>query len=125
MSGLTHVAVSFGLVTLAVLAASKLFSDVKVARFQTAIGVALVFGILNLFVGWFIKLVVGFALLPAALVTFGLAFLLLGFLANSILLWLTDKLVKGFEISSLRGLFGTALLVGLAQWLLSRLASGS
>lgn len=122
MSWLAHLVLSFAVVTLAVLVAERLFSDVKVQSAKSAVGVAVVFGVLNILIGWLIKLVVGVALLPAALVTFGLAFLLLGFLANCVLLWITDKLLKSFEVNSFRALFGTAALIGVAQWLLSRLA---
>ena len=118
MNWLTHLAVTFAVVTGAVLVASKLFADVKVATVRSAVGVALLFGVLNVVLGWLIAGVAALVLLPAALFTFGLAWLLVGFVVNCVLLWITDKAVKSFEINSFRALFGTAAIIGVAQWLL-------
>ena len=90
----------------------------KVEKVRTALLVALDFGGLNVLLGWLIAIVVGLALIPAALVTAGLAWLLVGFFVNCILLFATDKIVKSFEINSLRALFGTAGIIGIAQWVL-------
>jgi putative membrane protein len=40
---------------------------------------------------------------------------------NSLLLWMTDKLIEDFEITGLGPLLGTAGLISLATWLLPRL----
>jgi putative membrane protein len=106
---------------LAVLAASKLFSGVRAKKTGTAVTVALVFALLNLVIGWLITAVLAVVLLPAALLTFGLPYLLLGWIANVILLWITDALVADFEIEGFGALLGTGALVSVAAWLVQRL----
>ena len=105
---------------LAVLAASKLFSGVRVGRMRTAVTVALVFAALNLLLGWLITAVLAVVLLPAAILTFGLPYLVLGWIVNSILLYCTDKFVDDFELDGLGALLSTAGLIGIASWLVQR-----
>ncbi|MCK6589272.1 MAG: phage holin family protein, partial [Polyangiaceae bacterium] len=77
---------------LAVLVASKIIPGVRVRKLETALGVAAAFAVLNLVAGWLLRAVFAVVLLPAALLTFGLAYLVLGLIVNSILLYITDKL---------------------------------
>ncbi len=102
----------------AVFAASKLIKGVKVRKDSTLVIIALVFGLLNIFLGWFLKVLVALALLPVALFTLGLPYLFLGVIVNAILLWITDKLMDDFEVKTTGALFGTAFLVTLAGWAL-------
>ena len=106
---------------IAVFIASRYVPGVRVRRNTTAIGVAAVFGLLTLLLGWVLRVLVGIALLPAAIMTFGLAFLVLGLIVNTILLWATDKLIDDFEIRGLGPLVGTAGLISLAAWVIQRL----
>lgn len=106
---------------IAVLVGAKLMPSVRIRRFQTAIGVAAVFALLNFFLGWLVKFLVAVALLPAAILTLGLAYLFLGLLVNTVLLYATDKLIDDFEIRGLGPLVGTAALISFAGWLLPRL----
>ena len=48
---------------------------------------------LNFFLGWLIKAV----LFVPALLTLGLLFLFIPFIVNTVLLWLTDKLIGSFR----------------------------
>jgi putative membrane protein len=105
---------------LAVFVGSKLVPNVRVRRNTTAIGVALVFAVLNVVLGWLLKAVLAVVLLPAAILTLGLPYLFLGLLVNTILLWATDKLIDDFEIRGFFPLIGTAGLISLATWLLPR-----
>ena len=105
----------------AVLVASKLFSGVRIRRGGTAITAAIVFGILNLAIGWLVSVILAIVLLPAALLTFGLPYLVLGWLANVVLLWITDKLIDDFEIENFGSLIGTAGLISVAAWLAQRI----
>lgn len=105
----------------AVLVASKIIPGVRIRKAQTAIGVALAFAVLNLFVGWFVKFVVAILLLPAALLTFGLVYLALGLVVNSILLYVTDRLIDDFEIKGFWPLVWASGLISVAGWLLPRL----
>jgi len=116
--------VTFLAAAAAVFVASKLFDDVRVKRTGTLFVVALIFGVINALLYHFARVIFGILLLPAALLTFGLAYLLLGLVVNTVFLWLTDKLVENFKIKSFGALLGTATLVSVALWLLRRLHLG-
>ena len=92
-----------------VLALTRIVPSVKVKSVGTAIMVALV--LLNVFLGWLIR---AFLIIPAIL-TLGLFFV--PFIVNAVLLWLTDKLMRSFEIETLGGLFASAAIITLANWL--------
>lgn len=104
----------------AVLVGAQIIPGVRIRRTGTAIGVAVVFALLNIFVGWLVKAVLVVALLPAAIVTLGLPYLVFGLIMNTVMLWLTDMLVDDFEIRGFGSLLGTAGLISLATWLLPR-----
>ncbi|XYH93405.1 phage holin family protein [Sorangium sp. So ce1128] len=106
---------------IAVLIGTKLMPGVRIRRTQTALVVAAVFTLLNLLLGWLVKFLVAVALLPAAILTLGLAYLFFGLVVNSVLLYATDKLIDDFEIRGLGPLFGTAALISFAGWLLPRI----
>ncbi|HVV16773.1 MAG TPA: phage holin family protein [Polyangia bacterium] len=93
--------------TLTVLALARVFSSVKVRSIGSAVAVAVVFSLLNFFLGWLIRV----ALFLPAILTLGLLFLVLPFIVNTILLWLTDKLLGSFEIDTLGGLFASAAVI--------------
>jgi uncharacterized membrane protein YvlD (DUF360 family) len=68
--------------------------------------------VLNYFLGWFIK---GLLIVPAIL-TLGVLFLFVPFLVNTLLLWLTDKLIGAFRIDTTGALLGSALLITLVNF---------
>jgi putative membrane protein len=99
----------FTLIHLAALAITvyllaRLLPDVHVKSAGTALVVAIVFSVLNFFLGWLIRA----ALFVPAIFTLGLLFLILPFVVNAILLWLTDKVLGSFEIKSLGSLLLSA-----------------
>ncbi|MBK9262405.1 MAG: phage holin family protein [Polyangiaceae bacterium] len=106
---------------IAVLVASKIMPGVRIRDGKTAIGIAAAFAVLNLVVGWLLKAVLAIVLLPAAVLTFGLAYLMLGLIVNTILLYVTDKLIDDFEIKGFGPLVGSAGLISVAAWLLPRI----
>lgn len=108
-------------VGLAVLAAGKLIPGIRIRKNETAIGVAVAFALLNFFLGWLVKAVLAIVLLPAALLTLGLPYLVFGLLVNMVLLYITDKLVDDLEIKGFWPLAGAAGLISVASWLLPRL----
>jgi putative membrane protein len=104
--------------SLAVFVASKILRGVKVKKSGTLVLVAVLFGVLNAVLGWLVTALVAIALLPVALLTFGLVYLLLGVVVNAILLWVIDKLMDDFDVKNGKALFATAFLVSVAGWLL-------
>lgn len=79
----------------------------KIDSYVTAFLVALVLGILNMFV----KPILVFFTLPATVLSLGLFM----FVINALLLMLTASLVRGFQISS----FGTAIIASIVITILS------
>ena len=100
MFALLHLAV----LAITILVLARVLPDVHIKSAGTAIAVAVVFSLLNFFLGWLIKL---FLVVPGIL-TFGLLFLVFPFVVNTILLWLTDKVMGTFKIESLGSLLISA-----------------
>jgi len=96
-----------------VLGLARFLPDVEVKGAGTAIIVALVFSVLNFLLGWLIHAL----LFVPALLTLGLLFLFIPFIVNTVMLWLTDKLIRSFEIKSLRALLISAGCITLVNWL--------
>src|SRR5271155_2078854 len=93
------------LLHLAVLAAtvlvlSRLVPGVRIRSAGTAVLVAVVFSVLNYFLGWVVQVL----LFIPALLTLGILFVFMSFIVNTVMLWLTDKLMASFEISTRRAL---------------------
>jgi uncharacterized membrane protein YvlD (DUF360 family) len=108
---LTHFAVLTGLVLLL----ARFLPGVRITNTRGAVMVALVFGALNWAVGGIVTwLLAGLLVIPAIL-TLGLAWLLVPFLVNVALLWLTDKLLEAFELRDGRTLLIAAGTITLAN----------
>src|SRR5882757_9523703 len=107
MYTLLHLAV----LTLTVLALARLLPGVRIRSMSTAVVVAVVFSLLNFFLGWLVK----FALIVPAILTLGLLFLFLPFIVNTFMLWLTDKLLTAFEIDSVGSLLISSLVITLVN----------
>lgn len=86
------------LTAIAVFALSQLLSGITVDNYLTAVIVAAVISLLNMFV----RPLLVFFTLPATIVTFGLFLLVI----NAVIILLAGKLVTGFAVSG----FFTALL---------------
>jgi putative membrane protein len=107
MHALLHVVV----LALTILVLSRLVSGVRIRSAGTAVVVAIVFSLLNFFVGWIIRALL---FIPAVL-TLGLLFFFVPFIVNLVLLWLTDKLLASFELDSGRALFVSAVVITLVN----------
>jgi len=107
MYTILHLAV----LTLTVLVLARVLPSVKVRSAGSALVVAIVFSVLNFFLGWLIRV----ALFLPAILTLGLLFLVLPFIVNAILLWLTDKLMRSFEIDTLGGLLLSAAVITIVN----------
>jgi putative membrane protein len=103
MHPLIHIAV----LALTVFLLAKVLPSVRIRSTGTAVLVAVVFTILNFFLGWLIRAV----LFVPALLTLGLLFFFVPFIVNTVLLWLTDKAMASFEIRSLRGLLISSAVI--------------
>ena len=109
-----HALLHIGGLALAVLALSRFFPGiVRVQSVGTAVAVAIVFSVLDFFLGWFIRVL----LFVPGLLTLGLLFFFVPFIVNTVVLWLTDKLMASFEIVSLRPLLVSAGAITLVNWL--------
>jgi len=91
------------LYALAVFLVSKLLPKIHIKNFVTAIIVAIVYSLINFFVGWLLTLIS----LPLIILTFGLFHLIV----NAILLWLTDKLIEDFKIENFTTTIIAAVLI--------------
>jgi putative membrane protein len=93
--------------TVTVLLLSRIFSSVKIKSVGSAIVVAIVFSVLNVLLGWLIRV----ALIVPAILTLGVLFLFVPFIVNAVMLWLTDKLLGSFEIETGGALFASAAII--------------
>jgi putative membrane protein len=99
-----HMLLHLAMLTGTVLLLARFLPGVHIQRTRSAVVVAVVFSVLNVLVGWLIKLLVGTVLIIPAILTLGLAWVLVPFVANLILLWITDELLEAFELKSFRTL---------------------
>ena len=86
-----------------VLGVAKLVPGVRVKGYASAIGVALVYGLLSFFLGWILKALS----FPLIILTFGLFALVI----NALLLWLTDKMLDSFDIKGGKTLAVATVLI--------------
>jgi putative membrane protein len=95
---------------------ARMTPGVRIKSYGTAIGVAIVYGILAVVLGPILKLIT----FPLTLLTFGLFLLVI----NGFLLWLTDKLLHGLEIKGFGPLavmtVGTSIGSVLVSWIVGR-----
>jgi putative membrane protein len=99
--------------TVTVLALARFVPSVKVKSLGSAIVVAIVFSVLNVLLGWFIRAL----LIVPGILTLGLLFLFVPFIVNTVLLWLTDKLLGSFAIETLGGLVTSAAILTVVNWM--------
>jgi putative membrane protein len=109
-----HTLIHLAVITATVLGLARFLPDVHVQSTKSAVVVALVFSALNFFLGWAIHLLL---FLPAML-TLGLLFAVIPFIVNTVMLWLTDKLIASFEIKTTRALLISAGAITVVNWLL-------
>jgi putative membrane protein len=111
-----HTLLHLAALALTILVLSRVLPSVRIRGVGTAVIVAIVFSVLNFLLGWLITAVL---FIPAVL-TMGLLFFFIPFLVNTVVLWLTDKLIASFEISALGGLLASAGVITLVNWLFSQ-----
>ena len=106
-----YVLIHLAVLAVTVLLLARLLPAVRIRSAGTAVLVAVVFSVLNFFLGWLIRAV----LFVPALFTLGVLFLFVPFIVNTVLLWLTDKAIASFEIKSLRGLLISSAVITLVN----------
>jgi putative membrane protein len=93
--------------SLSVLIVAMLMPSVRVKGLGSAIGVAIVYGVLKFFFYWILVLVS----LPFVILTLGLFLVVI----NAGLLWITDKLLDGFEIDGLISTLIASVLISIVD----------
>ncbi len=91
---------------LAVLLAASVVPGIRVAGFGTAVLVAIVFGLLNITLGFIIKVLT----FPLAIITFGIFLLVV----NALMFW-AASFIKGFSVAGFGPAFWGALIVTAAS----------
>lgn len=109
MNTLLHLVV----LTIAFLAIARFLPDVQIKGVWTAILISVVFSVLNFLLGWLIHAVL---YVPARL-TLGLLFFFIPFIVNTVILWLTDRIISRFEIKTMRALLISAASITVVNWL--------
>ena len=95
------------ILSVAVFLVASFLPGIQIKNFGTAVIVAIVYSLVNFFVGWLLVLLS----LPFIIITFGLFKLVI----NAVLLWLTDKMVDDFEIKDFFTTFIAALCITLVD----------
>lgn len=108
-----HTLLHLAALTATVLGLARFLPGVQVRSTGAALIVAVVFSVLNFFLGWLIHVL----LFVPALLTLGLLFFFVPFIVNTVMLWLTDKLIASFEIKTLRALLLSSGCITLVNWL--------
>jgi putative membrane protein len=101
----------------------QIFRGIKVRGLSAAAVVAIVFGILNLLIGWLLALLIGVLGFPLTVLTLGLFLLVIPTLVNAILLKITDVFLDSFEIRGWWPAFGMGFLFALGGWIVHQLTS--
>lgn len=100
--------------SLSVFVVAMVLPSVRVRSYGSALGVAVIYGILKFFLHWLLVLVS----LPFIVITLGLFLIVI----NAFLLWLTDKLIDGFEIDSIFSTIVASVLISILdivlRWIL-------
>jgi putative membrane protein len=97
---------------------ARFLPDVEIKGIGTAILVSVVFSVLNFLLGWLIHVVL---YLPA-LLTLGLLFFFIPFIVNTVMIWLTDKILARFEVKTMRALFISSASITVVNWLFHAVA---
>lgn len=89
-----HTLLHLAMLAAVIFGLARVVPGVRIKDGWSAAAVALVFSLLNWGVGWLIKAV----LIVPTVLTLGLFVMLIPFIVNTVVLWLTDKIVETFEL---------------------------
>jgi putative membrane protein len=102
--------IHFILLGMVILFIARSLPGMYVDGYGTALGVAIVYGLINVTLGTVFKVLS----IPLIVVTLGLFLLAI----NTFLLWLTDSLFEDFEIDSIGTTFVAAVLITISDTML-------
>jgi putative membrane protein len=95
----------------AILLISRILPGMHVDSYGTSVMVAIVYGLINVTLGFILKLLG----LPFIIITLGVFLIII----NTFLLWLTDQLLDDFEIEDIGTTFVAALLITISDTILA------
>lgn len=101
------------LLALALLAVAAIVPGITITGFGTALIVALVIGLINIF----IRPIVEILTLPINILTLGL----FTFIINALLLWLTAAIVNGFDIAGFFAALLGSILLSIFSLIINRI----
>src|ERR1019366_8481207 len=88
-----HAIIHLAVLAVTVFLLARLLPAVRIRSAGTAVLVAVVFSLLNFFLGWLVRVV----LFVPAVLTLGLLFLVMPFVVDTFMLWLSDRLVARLD----------------------------
>lgn len=100
------------------LLAAQIMPSVKIKNYGTAIAVALVIGLLNFTIGFFLRL-------PLNILTLGLLSFFVRLIVTAIVIKITDKFFSGFEVRSFTSAIILACIMAIAGSLVTYLFIGN
>jgi putative membrane protein len=109
-----HLLIDWFLSAVALIVVTKILPGIQVDSFGSALVAALVIGIVNVTVGFLLKLI----LLPFAILTLGLIYLAV----NGFMLKLASEFVPGFRVHGCSTAILGSILLSLVSYLLTRVA---
>jgi putative membrane protein len=107
-------------VTLVIAVSPQLISGIRVASMSSALLAAVIYGLLFVGIGWLVRVVVALMSIVPGILTFGLFFLLVPFIANAVLLKITAGMLASFDIGSWSSAFLLSFLLSLVNLVLDR-----
>jgi putative membrane protein len=110
-----HTLLHLAALAVTILVAARVLPSVRIRSAGTAVLVAVVFSLINFFLGTALTWVMRAVLFIPGVLTLGLLFFFIPFLVNTAILWLTDKVIASFEITALRGLLLSAGAITLVN----------
>ncbi len=90
-----------------ILLLARFMQTIVIRSFGTAVGVALVLGILNATIGWLLRI-------PLNVVTLFLLTFIVRVLVSAVMIKVVDKLFSGFEVKGFKAALVLALAIALA-----------
>lgn len=101
------------ILSISIFAIAQILPGVKLKKPYTAILVAVVYSIVNFFLGWILSILA----MPFIFLTLGL----FTFVINAFLLWITDKIMDDFEIDNIKttliAAFGITVINAVLNWI--------